>query len=194
MREFLIHEGAMSSCWSCLVIIEKDAKLCPFCNADQTRPVVQVVAEPPDLTHGVGTSTLRRAIIAVALASSVLGVVCYFFIGGGPSATSLAEDTAIKSLVDVRAELSTYALSSGGAYPRTLESLGVNIRESIDTARAAGYEVSYAPKASGDQVVRAYDLIARAGKSSLRNFYIDESGVIRATTQDRPAKQDDPPI
>jgi hypothetical protein len=191
-RESLTHESPMSSCWSCLVIIEKGAKVCPFCNADQTRPVVHVAVEPPDLARGVGTPALRRAVIAVVLASSILAAVCIYVFGGGPSSASLAEDAAIKSLVDVRADLSTYALSSGDVYPQTLEFLGDDVRESIETAKAAGYEISYAPTMSADRMVRAYKLLARAHKSNLYNFYIDQSGVIRATTQDRPANQDDP--
>ena len=194
-RESLIHESAMRSCWSCLVMIEKSAKVCPFCNADQARPVAHVAVEPRDLTQGVRNPALKRAVIAVVLASSILAAVCvYVFIGGGPSATSLAEDAAIKSLVDVRADLSTYALSSGNGYPQTLESLGGDIGKSIETAKAAGYEISYDPNLSADRMVRTYKLVARAGKSSLRNFYIDESGVIRATTQNRSANHDDPPI
>jgi hypothetical protein len=91
--------------------------------------------------------------------------------------------------------LSEYALTSGDTYPPTLESVGERVMQPVRAAQAAGYEIVYIPQPRrSDGSIRGFVLLARMEKAGWRNFYIDESGVLRATEENRQANVQDPPI
>jgi hypothetical protein len=184
----------MSSCWSCLVIIDQGVKVCPFCGADQTapRPVVLIGAsEPPNKTLVL----LRWAAAAIAVAACLGGLLWYARWERKVAPVLRAEAAATDSLRDLRLVLSEYAMASHDAYPASLESLDDRARLLALNAHKEGYELVYTAHTSrGDALIHSFVLLARPGKSNLRNFYIDESGVLRATQEDRPANGQDPPI
>ena len=102
---------------------------------------------------------------------------------------------ASKALRDIRTALSQYALTAGDKYPSTLESLGDQAAASVQAARNANYEVIYTPKYyKNDEGITGFQLWARPEKPNHRSFYIDESGALRATQENRPANDQDPPI
>jgi hypothetical protein len=185
------------SCWSCLVILEPDVQVCPFCGADQTRPVAFVSSNAPQpLTlhsffHDWG---IVIAILAVAVCS--LAGVLWHNLGGHSLSPSLeAAQVAAKSLREIREGLSAYALSAKDTYPATLDPVGESARRPMLAASRAGYILNYSPQASaGDGTFRSFVLRARPEKSNYLNLYNNETGVVRATGENRPATGQDPPF
>ena len=96
--------------------------------------------------------------------------------------TAEAEGQAMIAINDVSAELHSYADARGGAYPSKLEELGPDVRQAAQMAQSDGYQLEYTPgPAEGDGSIHNYSLEARAGNYGYRNFYVDISGVVRAT-------------
>jgi hypothetical protein len=73
--------------------------------------------------------------------------------------------------------------------------MGDRVGMPIRAAQAAGYEIVYIPQPrNSDGTVPGFVILGRPAKPGLRNYYIDESGVLRATEEDRPATAQDPPF
>jgi hypothetical protein len=184
----------MNSCWSCLVLLERNAVVCPICGADQTLPEVKVVLEPEDPRFS--PALVRRwAVAGVAILFFVAGLSWYALRAPDSDSPEQAEALATKTLFQLRSDLLDYALRSGGKYPATMETLAGRTASLVEDARNAGYEVIYTPQPSpNDGLIRAFSLTARAQTEHLRNFYVDESGQMRATGENRSATIQDPPI
>jgi hypothetical protein len=109
--------------------------------------------------------------------------------------TAEAEGRAIIALNDVSSELRSYAEARGGDYPPKLEELGPNVRQAAQMAQSDGYQLEYTPgPAEADGTIHNYSLGARAGNYGYRSFYLDISGVLRATKENRDATSADPPV
>jgi hypothetical protein len=185
------------SCWSCLVVLEQGAKLCPLCGADQSRPVEIVNPDAPrPVTPRSFFQHWGSVIVAIAIfVACMIGIVWHYFGGLRTSPAALAAEVAAQSLRDVRVELSAYSLYAKDEYPTTLDSLGALATQSAQTAWSAGYKLFYIPRSSsGDKGFRSFVLLARPEKGAYMNLYVDESGVVRATTENRPATILDPPF
>ena len=197
------HENKLNSCVSCLVIIDQDAKVCPFCGFDQARPVESVVPEPrpveivvlePEKPREWASVVPPWAIATLAIVCSVGILLWYTLREPGLDRALQPEVIARKSILDIRSAMLEYALASGDKYPPTLESLGDPAARLVEAARNVGYEVSYTPQPSKtDGAIRSFVLLARTEKADGRNFYVDESGKMRATAENRPATIQDPP-
>jgi hypothetical protein len=184
----------MNSCWSCLVLLERNAVVCPFCGADQTLPEVKVVLEPEDPRFPPAL-VRRLAVAGVAILFFVAGLLWYALRGPDIDSPEQAEAFATKTIFELRSDLMDYALGSGGKYPATMETLGGRTASLVEEVGNAGYAVIYTPQPSpNDGVIRAFSLTARALRVNLRNFYVDESGQMRATGENRSATFQDPPI
>jgi hypothetical protein len=135
-------------------------------------------------------------IVAIAIfAGSMIGILWHYFGGIRTSPAVQAAEVAAESLRDVRVELSAYSLYAKDEYPATLDSLGALAAQSAQTALSAGYKLFYIPRpSSGDQGFRTFVLLARPENGAYLNLYVDESGVVRATTENRPATSLDPPF
>jgi hypothetical protein len=183
-----------NTCWSCLVIIGQGVNLCPFCGADQTPPPEIVVFEQ-EKPRNVGSVFLRWIIVTVAVACSLAGLLWYARREHGKNLGEQEEATVSKALRDVRTALSQYALTSDDQYPSALGTLADRAAPLLQQARNESYEVTYTPKSSKkDGTITGFELWANPGKPNHRSFYIDESGVLRATQENRPANDKDPPI
>lgn len=187
----------MPSCWSCTVIIEPGAKVCPFCGADQSQPVKFVDPNTPQ--PRTAKSLLHDwaiVIVAVVVVAGVSAGIFWHNFGGQSISPSLeAAGVAAKSLRDVREALSTYALSAKDSYPPSLNSLGDRAGLPMQAALGAGYRLEYSPKpSSGDGAPRGFVILARPEKSDYPNLFIDESGVVRATQEGHLATANDPPL
>jgi hypothetical protein len=188
------REEEMNTCWSCLVIVERNAAVCPICGADQTLPEVKIVLEP-EAPRNLASLVLRWVLVTVAVGCSVGSLLSYRHQRSRERSAALAQATAAQALRDIRSVLSAYAFTSGDTYPYTLESMGERVWLPIRAAQAAEYEIVYIPQPDeSDATVRGFVILARVAKPGVRNFYIDESGVLRATEEDRPATVQDPPI
>jgi hypothetical protein len=101
----------------------------------------------------------------------------------------------VAAIHDVNAQLRSYADARGGAYPSGLEQLGPPVRPAAQLAQSEGYQLEYAPgPAEADGAIHSYSLGARAGNYGYRSFYVDISGVVRATKENRDATSTDPPL
>jgi type II secretory pathway pseudopilin PulG len=110
---------------------------------------------------------------------------------GGPGTATEQETKNV--LGNVQQQLAAYAAAEG-YFPNSLETLGPSVRMLAQEAQSAGYELQYSPGLAGDDGrIHSYSLFARPGNYGSRNFYVDESGVIRATKEGRAATAHDPP-
>jgi len=183
----------MSSCWSCLVILEQDAQVCPICGADQTRPVVYT---NPNLPQPRTLHDWGKAIGIVAIGIGVMAGILWSNLGT-PSVSPAVEAAGIaaKSLRDLREALSDYALSAKDTYPSSLEGLRDRARQPAEAAQTAGYNLQYtAGPPSSDGAVRSFVIQAQSKNSDFLNLYVDESGIVRATPAGRVATAQDPPF
>jgi hypothetical protein len=180
----------MTACWYCLVLIEDGLKICPRCGGDQT--------PPPETSENVRSLTsifLICIIVTVAVACSLTGLLWYARLRYSNNLGNHEETTASKSLHDIRTALSQYALTSGDQYPSSLGMIGDQTAQPLQQAKTESYDVTYTPKSSGkDRAITGFELWANPRKPSHRSFYIDESGILRTTQENRPANDKDPPI
>jgi hypothetical protein len=121
------------------------------------------------------------------------------------------EASAVGSLRSINTGEVTYASTYGKSFSPTLTALGPpaqGIQRSADAAdlidsllaggQKSGYNFIYTPgpRDAQGRIVR-YTVVARPatpGVSGQRSFFTDETGVLRATLDDRPATVSDPPI
>jgi hypothetical protein len=183
----------MYTCRECEHEINQATEICPHCGTDLTLPVPG--AEAPKKKLGTVQILIRWTIILAILMSAIWSFVWYVAsprTGGG---AKQAEGRAVQALDEVRALLSNYAAAQGGAYPKTLEPLGPLARQSAQMAQSEGYEMQYTPgPADANAVIHSFTLEARPGNYGYRSFYTDLTGLVRATTENRPATSSDPPI
>jgi hypothetical protein len=97
-------------------------------------------------------------------------------------------------LREIRAALVDFAGAQGGAYPRQFEAVGERVRLAAQLAQSVNYQVQYTPgPVDAGGTIRSFSLQARAGNYGFRNFYLDDSGILRSTRESRAATSDDPP-
>lgn len=182
----------MYTCRECERPINQATELCPYCGADLT-PDAQPAAEAPG----------KRSVVRTLLQWGVLLAAMWGFLwfvlpqSGDPKAR--AEARAIELLRETRAALTAYADAQGGVYPPSLEALpresAAAVRQAAQRALGEGYRIEYTPGAlNSEGRVASFSLRARAGNFGYRNFFTDQSGVVRATGENRPATGDDPQI
>jgi len=124
---------------------------------------------------------------------------------------SMNDASAVGSLRSINTAEVTYASTYGGNFSRTVKELGPPPAGEKPSAAAAdlldgvlangrkrGFVFAYTPgPADAGGEIRSYSVVAipvEFGKTSSRSFYTDETGVIRSTFENRPAKAKDPPI
>jgi hypothetical protein len=186
----------MYTCRECEHVINQATEICPHCGADLTLPAAGE-AEAPTRKLSLAQALLRWGVVVGALAGLLWGFLWYILPERSGDPAARAEARAVEALRDLRAALAAYAQSQPAAagYPATLEALGDRARGPAQSALSQGYQVQYVPGMPGsDGIVRNYVLLARPGNYSYRNYYVDETGVLRATRENRPATAQDPPI
>jgi len=187
----------MSSCWSCLVVLEQGAQICPICGADQAHPVILPTSDPREpltLKSSVHDSRIVMGVIVTGIAI-VAGIYWSAFGARRISPDMQAAQVAAKSLRSIREELSAYALSAKDTYPSSLERLMDRTSLPIQAATSAGYELQYDPKLPANEgAFRGYVIVARPQKSAYPNLYIDETGVVRVNAGNQTATRLDLPF
>jgi hypothetical protein len=178
-------------------MLEDGATVCSFCGADQTHPVEFVapnLPQPPTIQSILHDWGLELVVLVVVV-GLIVDIFWQNFREQSISPDLQAAGVAATSLRDLREVLSSYALYMKDVYPMNLDSLGDRTTLPIQFARSAGYELQYLPKLfSRDGAPRGFAILARSEKSDYLNLYIDESGVVRATQEDRAATVHDPPF
>ena len=184
----------MYTCRECEREINQATEICPYCGAD--------LSAPPESAEGESRKprtafqiVMRWTVVIAAVAAALWGFLWYSLPARQGDPALAAESQAGASLAQLRASLGEYAGTQNGAYPISLEPLGDAARMPSQSAQSVGYQLEYIPgPVGGDGLVHTYTLLARAGNYGYRNFYTDETGVLRATRENRAATAQDPPI
>ena len=181
----------MYTCRECERPVNQSTELCPYCGADLT----EQGAEPE-------APAKKRSFLGILLRWGVIVGAMWFFLWyvlpESGDTTARAELRAVELLREVQPALAEYS-ESRGSYPPSLDALSresaIAVRQAAQRALGEGYRLSYTPgEPNPDGRVTTFTLQARAGNYGFRNFFADQTGVIRATRENRPATADDPPI
>jgi hypothetical protein len=133
--------------------------------------------------------------IIVVFIGSLGGILWHYFGEVRISPASQAARVTAKSLRELREALSTYALSMKDTYPAALNAVGDRASLPLQDALIAGYRLEYIPKSSSSEAAsRGFVILARPEKNGFLSLRIDQSGVVRATEENRPATVWDPHI
>ncbi|MFZ0635480.1 MAG: hypothetical protein WA755_09270 [Candidatus Acidiferrales bacterium] len=177
----------MYTCRECEQPLNQATEVCPYCGADLTAPPVEEIVAPKKKR-----ALARSFVIWGILIACVWAIVLFVLPPRPETAQPEAEKSAVAAIVAVHSALSSYASATGG-YPASLEALGEATRSAAQSAQSAGYDIQYAPAlVREDAPIRSFTLVARPGNYGYRNFFTDESGIIRATRENRAATAQDP--
>lgn len=188
---FLIPPN-MYTCRECENEVNQGTEICPHCGADLTLPAPGADALPakPSLRKNL----LRWGVLLSVLLAAIWSFLWFVVPERQGNPTVQAEARALQSLQSVKAALAEYAAGQGG-YPRQFEVLGEAARSAAQLAQSANYQIQYTPgPVEADGRIHTYVLQARAGNYGFRSFYTDDTGILRATRENRPATAQDPAI
>ena len=182
----------MYTCRECENEINQATELCPHCGADLTSTIPGV--EDPEPKPKLGKILLRWGVLLGVLLAAIWSFLWFIVPERQGNPTTLAENRAAESLREMRAALADFASAQGGAYPRQFEEVGERVRLAAQLAQSVNYQVQYTPgPVDAGGMIRSFSLQARAGNYGFRSFYVDNTGVLRATRENRPATSEDPP-
>ncbi len=184
----------MFSCRECEREVNQATEICPYCGADLTEAGLPPTGEP-EKKRSRAAILLRWGVLLTVVTSAIWGFLWFILPERAGDPAARAEAQAMQALGELRVALAAYAGAQGGAYPGSLELLGERARAPAQKALSEGYQLQYTPGPPGsDARVRNYVLLARPGNYGYRNFYTDETGVVRATRENRPATAQDAPV
>lgn len=172
----------MYECPECESEINQASELCPYCGADLTAPGSDAFSPPPR------KSGVAKRLILWAVVLGMLWAVAWFAVPWRMSGSkSAAESGARDAIASLQSTLAAY-YSSERTFPPTLEPLGDTARRAAQAAQSVHYDLQYtAGPLDSEGRVKTYTLLARAGNFGYLNFYTDDTGILHATTEDRPA-------
>ena len=176
----------MYTCPECEHEINAASELCPHCGTDLVLRAALPPAPPPTLAR-----RLRVLLLFAALIGSVWAFLLYIVPDRRAASAAQAEAQAAASLREIAGQLAAYAEASG-QFPASLEALGEKERPPAQEAKREGYNLSYTPSEIQGRITH-YALVAQPERYGFRSFYIDSTGVLRATRENRAATSDDPP-
>jgi hypothetical protein len=180
----------MYTCRECENEINQGTEICPQCGADLTAPIPGL--DPQEAKKGVGRILLRWGALLGVLLAAIWSFLWFIVPGRQGDPAAQAEARAAESLREARAALLDYAAAQGGAFPRQFEAVGERIRTAAQLAQSVNYQIQYTPgPVDANGSIRTFTLQARAGNYGFRNFYLDETGLVRATRENRPATMQD---
>lgn len=179
----------MYVCRNCQQPINSASHLCPYCGAEQTEPEPDASAKPAKKR-----SPAKLAIAFAIVVAGIWAIIWFALPLRFENPRPAAERAAIQSLQQLHQELAAYE-NGANSYPDSLEALGEPVRAAAQEAMTGGYTLHYtATQIGANGNAHGYALTAAPRNYGYRNFYVDQSGVIRATRDDRPATVQDPPI
>lgn len=181
----------MYTCRECENEINQATELCPHCGADLTVPIAG--AEPLKPKPTTGKILLRWGMLLTVLLGAIWSFLWFIVPERQGNPTALAEARAAQSLREARSALTDFASAQGGVYPRQFETVGERVRLAAQLAQSVNYQLQYTPgPVESDGAIRTFALQARAGNYGFRSFYVDDTGVVRVTRENRAASSNDP--
>jgi hypothetical protein len=137
---------------------------------------------------------LRWGVLLAVLLGAIWSFLWFIVPERRGNPTVLSENRAAESLREINTALVSFASGDGGGYPQQLEAVGEKARLAAQLAQSVNYQIQYVPgPVEADGMIRSFVLQARAGNYGFRNFYLDNSGILRATREGRAATSEDPP-
>ena len=182
----------MFTCRECENEINQATELCPHCGADLTLPLPSgsVDKPKPSLTKIL----LRWGVLLGVLLGAIWSFLWFVVPERQGDPTTQSEARAAEALREVRSALVDFSSAQGGAYPQRFEAVGERVRLAAQLAQSVNYQIQYTPgPVDAGGAIRTFSLQARAGNFGFRNFYLDDTGVLRATKEGRAATSEDPP-
>jgi hypothetical protein len=176
----------MYTCRECEQTINQATEVCPYCGADLTAAPADEAATPAK------KSSPARLVIILGVVVAFLWAIAWFAVPWRISGSKLeSEARARDALAAIQGVLATYQ-GSEGRFPDSLDALGDRVRAAAQEAQSANYTLDYSPgKPEAGGRIKGYALTARSGKFGYLNFYTDESGIFRATSEGRAATVQD---
>jgi hypothetical protein len=145
--------------------------------------------------RGSPSVALRWGVPVVVILCLLGAISWYIMPSNDDDSSTKSEVNAKNTLLNIRMALSQYAILKGDDYPSTLDSLYTQATSPKQDTKIEGYTVVYTPQRSEkDGRIHSFSLLGQPEKANSLNFYIDQTGVLRATRESRPARIDDPPI
>jgi hypothetical protein len=177
----------MYTCPECEYEINQATEVCPHCGTDLAARAAEPPAPPPSLAR-----RLRVLLLFAVLIGAVWGFLLYMVPDRRAASAVQAEGQAAASLREIGRQLAAYAEAKDGQYPASLEALGEKERTPAQEAKREGYNLNYTATELDGRITH-YSLVAQPERYGFRSFYLDETGILRATKENRPASSDDPP-
>jgi hypothetical protein len=185
----LLKFPRMYACPECESEINQGSELCPYCGTDLTAP--RGASGPGG--ELAKKSSIAKRVLLWAIVLAMFWAIAWFAVPWRMSGSkSVAESGAREAMALLESTLAAYQ-SSERTFPQTLDPLGDGARRAAQTAQSVHYSLQYtAGSPDSDGRVKNYTLVARAGNFGYLSFYADETGVLHATSEDRPATAQDP--
>jgi type II secretory pathway pseudopilin PulG len=182
----------MYTCQECEQQINTANDVCPYCGADQRGSSSGSIS---GLAGAAEKSGAKRIIITCGILLVILAAVGLFAVPWHMGGSKVESESRARDAIEAIQETLASYESSEATFPSSLESLGDTARIAAQKAQLGHYTLQYTPgKPEADGRVKSYTLIARPGNFGFLNFYADETGILRATVEDRAATVQDPPV
>lgn len=178
----------MFTCPACDQPVNQATEVCPYCGTD-------IAPAPAARRREVQRKGLIiTLVVALVLVGGIWAIVWFVMPKSDVSAPAVAEAGAIHALREAAAVVNSYDRRVGG-YPVSIDQVSEQARPAFAAARSNGYYLVYKPGSPGsDGNIHTFVLLARPDYYGYRNFYIDQTGILRATHADRPATAQDQPV
>ncbi len=179
----------MYVCRNCDQPINSASEVCPYCGANQSEP------EPGATPQPVKKRSATKLVVGIGIVVlGIWGIIWFALPLRFENPRPAAEKAALTSLRELQKELGVYQ-NGAGSFPGSLEMLGQPAMAAAQEAMSGGYSLRYTPnQLDADGNAHGYALIAVPRNYGYRNFYTDQTGVIRATRDNRPATPQDPAV
>ena len=179
----------MYLCPNCQRPINSASAICPYCGAAQTEPGSELAPEQRE--KRASPKLMIAALVAVA---GIWAIIWFALPLRFENPRPAAEHSALETIRTLQRQLAAYE-NGAGSFPTSLEALGQPAREAAQAAAASGYSIRYTPtQPDTNGNPHAYALIAVPRNYGYESLFTDQSGVIHATRDDRPATVQDPPL
>ncbi|HVB98284.1 MAG TPA: hypothetical protein VNJ12_02985 [Candidatus Dormibacteraeota bacterium] len=178
----------MFTCPSCEQTINSASEVCPYCGAN-------LAPEPVATRRKAQRKGLLWTLVGAALVIGAVWAMVWLVLPK-PDVPDHAEAEAgaISALRQVVKIVAAYDKEQG-TYPNTIQEVSGQASAVYSGAHTEGYSLVYLPGPAGsDGNIHAFVMLARPEYYGYRNFYVDQTGVIRSTKQNREATIRDRPI
>ncbi|OLD61858.1 MAG: hypothetical protein AUI53_03985 [Acidobacteria bacterium 13_1_40CM_2_60_7] len=185
----------MYRCPECEGEINQASEICPRCGADLALLAEAALAAEPSKPRSTPRLLLIWVWVIVVIAGGIYLFVWYVLPEySATESPQQAEVRAIDALRAVQSSLTRYAAAEGH-FPESLEPLGEQAKTAAQSALRGGYTLQYVPGGTvNGGTAHTYSLTARPTRYSLLNFYIDQTGTIHMTHENRAALPTDPTL